>query len=107
MEQIGLHYAKRAYYYSHDAPEFRDESLLFVPSSTMRKMLRCPFEEVKQDPALRERALRRMRDWNSYCEEFATTKRTIFLEHREDELQDHALRTLFDRPRGDSEAHRP
>ncbi|KUI24057.1 MULTISPECIES: hypothetical protein [Mycobacteriaceae] len=104
MEQFRLHHAKRVYYHSRDIPEFRDEALVFVPSSTLRKMLVCPFEEVKQGPALREKALRLMREWNSYCEEFATTKRTIFLEHKADEFQDHTMRTLFVRPSGDTRA---
>lgn len=102
MEQFRLHHAKRVYYHSRDVPEFRDEALVFVPSSTLRKMLVCPFEEVKQGPALREKALRLMREWNSYCEEFATTKRTIFLEHKADQLQDHTMRTLFVHPSGET-----
>jgi hypothetical protein len=101
MEQFRLHHAKRVYYHSRDVPEFRDEALVFVPNSTLRKMLICPFEQVRQGPAFRGKALRLMREWNSYCEEFATTKRTIFLEHRDDELQDHTLRKLFDRPCGE------
>lgn len=104
MEQFRLHHAKRVYYHSRDVPEFRDEALVFVPSSTLRKMLVCPFEEVKRGPALREKALRLMHEWNSYCEEFATTKRTVPLEHKADELQDHTMRTLFVRPSGDIRA---
>lgn len=98
MEQFRLHHAKRVYCHSRDVPEFRDEALVFVPSSTLRKMLVCPFEEANAGPALRDRALQRMREWNFYCEQFAVDRRSIQQEHKQDELHDHTLRTPIANP---------
>jgi hypothetical protein len=98
MDQYRRHQAKRVYYYSRSVPEFRDEALLFIPSSSLRKMLVCPFEEVGAGQAFRDKALRLMREWNSYCEQFAVEKRAMLEQHKQDEHHDHSLRALISRP---------
>lgn len=95
MDQYRRHQAKRVYYHSRRVPEYRDEALVFIPSSSLRKMLVCPFEELGAGPAIRDRALRLMREWNGYCEEFAIEKRVLFQQHKADEHRDHSLRALI------------
>ena len=98
MDQYRRHQAKRVYYYSRRVPEFRDEALVFIPSSSLRKMLVCPFEEVEAGQAFRDKALRLMREWNSYCEQFALEKRAILEQHKHDEHHDHSLRAMISGP---------
>jgi len=95
MDQYRRHQAKRVYYHSRRVPEYRDAALVFIPSSTLRKMLVCPFEELGAGPRTRDRNLRLMREWNSYCEEFAVEKRVMLQEHKEDERRDHLSRALI------------
>jgi hypothetical protein len=61
-------------------------------------MLVCPFEEVQAGPAIRDKALRLMREWNSYCEQLAIDRRWIQREHKQDELHDHTLRAPIASP---------
>ncbi|WP_006247648.1 hypothetical protein [Mycolicibacterium tusciae] len=102
MDQYRRHQAKRVYYHSRWVPEYREEALVFIPASTLRKMLVCPFEEVRAGPAFRDKSLRLMREWNGYCEQFAIEKRSILEQHKQDEIRDHTLRALIARPAGQS-----
>lgn len=102
MDQYRRHQAKRVYYHSRTVPEYRDEALVFIPSSTLRKMMVCPFEEVRAGPAFRDKSLRLMREWNGYCEQFAIEKRSILEQHKQDEIRDHTLRAVIARPAGQS-----
>jgi hypothetical protein len=99
MDQYRRHQAKRVYYHSRRVPEYRDEALVFIPASTLRKMLVCPFEEVgAPSPAIRDNALRLMREWNGYCEQFAIERRSILEQHKRDEIRDDTLREMIARP---------
>jgi hypothetical protein len=101
MDKYRRHQAQRAYYHSRKVREYRDPSLVFIPSSTLRRMIVCPFDELGAGPILRDTHLRLMRDWNGYCEQFAINKREMLDQHKQDEQRDHYLRTTFN-PRYES-----
>ena len=99
MDRYRRHQAKRVYYHSRHVPQYRSEAMVFIPSSTLRRMLVCPFEEVGVRPDIRDKALRLMREWNGTCEQFAIEKRRLLEQHRRDEIRDHTLRaTIANQP---------
>ncbi|BBZ19019.1 hypothetical protein [Mycolicibacterium gadium] len=95
MDRYRRHQAKRVYYHSRHVPQYRSEAMVFIPSSTLRRMLVCPFEEVSAGPAFREKALRLMKEWNTTCEQFAIERRRLHEEHKTDEIRDHTLRAAI------------
>lgn len=86
------HQARRVYYHSHRVPEYRDASLVFIPPSTLRRMNVCPFDEMGAGATFRDTALRLMREWNDFCEQFAVDRRAMLKSHELDEQSDHYLR---------------
>lgn len=95
MDRYRRHQAKRVYYHSRHVPQYRSEAMVFIPSSTLRRMLVCPFEEPRVRPDIRDTALRLMREWNATCEQFAVEKRRLLEQHKTDEIRDHTSRTAI------------
>ena len=98
MDRYRRHQAKRVYYHSRHVPQYRSEAMVFIPSTTLRRMLVCPFEEVGVRSDIRDKALRLMREWNTTCEQFAIEKRRLLEQHKTDEIRDHRLRAMDTQP---------